>query len=81
VLRLVSAPAELPQLRAYQASPDEIAAALRGIAPRSLDAARADLVVIGRHGHPSGPGPGIGSIQHAVLDHAHGPVAVVPSGA
>jgi nucleotide-binding universal stress UspA family protein len=43
--------------------------------------ARADLVVIGRHGHPSGSGPGIGSIQHAVLDHAHGPVAVVPSGA
>jgi nucleotide-binding universal stress UspA family protein len=43
--------------------------------------ARADLVVIGRHGHPSGPGPGIGSIQHAVLDHAHGPVAIVPSGA
>ncbi|HYX57945.1 MAG TPA: universal stress protein [Streptosporangiaceae bacterium] len=42
--------------------------------------ARADLVVIGRHGHPVGPGPGIGSIQHAVLDHAHGPVAVVPSG-
>jgi nucleotide-binding universal stress UspA family protein len=42
--------------------------------------ARADLVVIGRHGHPSGPGPGIGSIQHAVLDHAHGPVAIVPSG-
>ena len=41
--------------------------------------ARADLVVMGRHGHPSGPGPGIGSIQHAVLDHAHGPVAVVPS--
>lgn len=42
--------------------------------------ARADLVVIGRHGHPSGLGPGIGSIQHAVLDHAHGPIAVVPSG-
>jgi nucleotide-binding universal stress UspA family protein len=42
--------------------------------------ARADLVVIGRHGHPAGPGPGIGSIQHAVLGHAHGPVAVVPSG-
>jgi len=42
--------------------------------------ARADLVVLGRHGHPVGPGPGIGSIQHAVLDHAHGPVAVVPSG-
>jgi nucleotide-binding universal stress UspA family protein len=35
--------------------------------------ARADMVVIGRHG------AGIGSIQHALLDHAHGPVAVVPS--
>ena len=42
--------------------------------------ARADLVVLGRHGHPAGAGPGIGSIQHAVLDHAHGPVAVVPAG-
>jgi nucleotide-binding universal stress UspA family protein len=42
--------------------------------------ARADLVVLGRHGHPARPGPGIGSIQYAVLDHAHGPVAVVPSG-
>ncbi len=42
--------------------------------------ARADLVVLGRHGHPAGTGPGIGSIQHAVLDHAHGPVAVVPTG-
>jgi nucleotide-binding universal stress UspA family protein len=42
--------------------------------------ARTDLVVLGRHGHPARPGPGIGSVQHAVLDHAHGPVAVVPSG-
>ena len=42
--------------------------------------ARADLVVLGKHGHPADAGPGIGSIQHAVLDHAHGPVAVVPSG-
>ena len=41
--------------------------------------ARADLVVLGRHGHPADAGPGIGSIQHAVLNHAHGPVAVVPS--
>jgi nucleotide-binding universal stress UspA family protein len=38
-LRIVSAPAELPRLRAYQASPGEIAAALRGIAARSRDAA------------------------------------------
>jgi nucleotide-binding universal stress UspA family protein len=42
--------------------------------------ARADLVVLGRHDHPEGAGPGIGSIQHAVLDHAHGPVAVIPQG-
>jgi nucleotide-binding universal stress UspA family protein len=55
---------------------------IRGHPARVLSSysARADLVVIGRHGHPAGPGPGIGSIQHAVLDHAHGPVAVVPSG-
>ena len=49
--------------------------------------ARADLVVLGRHsslGRPN-PGslgsvsPGVGSILHAVLDHAHSPVAVVPA--
>ena len=40
--------------------------------------ARADLVVIGRHAkHPALPGPG--SVRHAVLNHAHGPVVVVPS--
>lgn len=38
---------------------------------------RADLVVIGRHGE-SGPVPAIGSIQHALLNHARGPVAIVP---
>jgi nucleotide-binding universal stress UspA family protein len=37
--------------------------------------ARVDLVVIGRHDDP-----GIGSIQHALLGHARGPVAVVPTG-
>lgn len=37
--------------------------------------ARADLVVIGRHGSSA-----VGSVQHALLDHARGPVAVVPSG-
>jgi nucleotide-binding universal stress UspA family protein len=40
--------------------------------------ARADLVVIGRHGgHDTGPA--IGAVQHAVLNHAHGPVAVIPA--
>jgi len=37
-------------------------------------AARADLVVLGRHQE----GSAVGSITHAVLAHAHGPVAVVP---
>jgi nucleotide-binding universal stress UspA family protein len=37
--------------------------------------ARSDLVVIGRHGDS-----GIGSVQHTLLLHARGPVALVPSG-
>ena len=37
--------------------------------------ARADLVVIGRHPGLTGPG----SVRHAVLNHAHGPIAIVPS--
>lgn len=40
--------------------------------------ARSDLVIIGRHGTPGGPDGS--SIQHAVLGHAHGPVAIVPAG-
>jgi nucleotide-binding universal stress UspA family protein len=41
--------------------------------------ARADLVVLGRHA-PGGPqdAPGVGSVTHAVLSHAHGPVVSVP---
>ena len=37
--------------------------------------ARADLVVVGRHSGRQGPG----SVRHAVLSHAHGPVVIVPS--
>lgn len=40
--------------------------------------ARADLVVIGRHGGP-GSHRSIGGIQHALLNHARGPVAIVPA--
>ena len=40
--------------------------------------ARADLVVLGRQAtHPGRPGPG--SVRHALLSHAHGPVVIVPS--
>jgi nucleotide-binding universal stress UspA family protein len=39
--------------------------------------ARADLVVIGRH-DAAGSRPAIGGIQHALLNHAQGPVAIVP---
>jgi len=38
--------------------------------------ARADLVIVGRHGEPGRHGS---SIQHAVLGHARGPVAIVPA--
>jgi nucleotide-binding universal stress UspA family protein len=38
---------------------------------------RADLVVIGRRGR--GAGSAVGGIQHTLLSHAHGPVAIVPS--
>lgn len=41
--------------------------------------ARADLVVIGRHDSASEAGGR--PVQHAVLAHAHGPVAIVPSAA
>ena len=40
--------------------------------------ARADLMVIGRHATHSGP-QCPGSVRHAVLNRAHGPVAIIPS--
>ncbi len=40
--------------------------------------ARADLVVLGRAAGAPPEGRGVSSVTHAVLSHAHGPVAVVP---
>lgn len=40
--------------------------------------ARADLVVIGRHDAP-GSHPAIGGIEHALLNHGRGPIAIVPA--
>lgn len=40
--------------------------------------ARADLVIIGRHARHSAL-PELGAVRHAVLNHAHGPVATVPA--
>ncbi len=40
--------------------------------------ARADLVVLGRHGPGEPRALGVGSVTHAVLSHAHGPVVSVP---
>ena len=39
---------------------------------------RADLVIIGRH-DGAGSHPAIGGIEHALLNHARGPVAIVPA--
>jgi nucleotide-binding universal stress UspA family protein len=40
--------------------------------------AQSDLIVVGRH-DPNAPGPqGAGTVTHALLNHAHGPVATVP---
>jgi nucleotide-binding universal stress UspA family protein len=44
----------------------------------ALYAARADLVVIGRSARAD-TGPVIGAVQHSLLGHARGPVAVVPA--
>jgi nucleotide-binding universal stress UspA family protein len=41
--------------------------------------AGSDLVVLGRHRRTTSGPPGIGSVQHAVLSHARGPIAIIPS--
>lgn len=40
--------------------------------------ARADLVVVGRHDDRPGCHAAVGAVQHALLNHARGPVAIVP---
>jgi len=40
--------------------------------------ARADLVVLGRHGRSGLTLPGPARVVHAVMNHAHGPVVTVP---
>lgn len=61
--------------------PVEQAAVPGEAAGRLVTASRsAALVVVGRHHPTRNVGPlMIGSVAHAVLHHAHGPVAVVPT--
>jgi len=40
--------------------------------------ARADLVVLGRNGAEGSGHLGTGAVTHAVPNHAHSPVAIVP---
>jgi nucleotide-binding universal stress UspA family protein len=40
--------------------------------------ARADLIVLGRNTPDDSPHPGTNAVTHAVLNHAHGPVAIIP---
>ncbi|MCX5377077.1 universal stress protein [Streptomyces sp. NBC_00091] len=70
----------LAPLRArYPDVPVEQAAVPGDPAGRLVEASRsAALVVVGRH-HPRVRSLLIGSVAHAVLQHAHGPVAVVPA--
>ncbi|MBT2458964.1 universal stress protein [Streptomyces sp. ISL-86] len=63
----------------YPDVPVEQAAVPGDAAGRLVAASRsADLVVVGRH-HPRVRSLLIGSVAHAVLQHAHGPVAVIPT--
>ena len=84
-LRIVAAAALLPRLldewRAKYPDVPVSQEVVHGHPGRALVglSARGDLVVVGRHAKHPGL-PGAGSVRHAVLNHAHGPIAVVPSG-
>jgi nucleotide-binding universal stress UspA family protein len=83
-LRIISVSAMPSRMRPYSATPATVADTLRKMSARALAAALAraqevgaDLVAIGRHGGPHRAR--LGSIQHPLLSHAHGAIAVVPS--
>lgn len=44
----------------------------------AVSSARADLIVLGRATSDDSAHPGTNAVTHAVLHHAHGPVAIVP---
>ncbi len=44
----------------------------------SAASATAGLVVLGRHGSPEGYAPPLSSALHGLLEHAQGPVAIIP---
>ncbi|MCX5196388.1 universal stress protein [Streptomyces sp. NBC_00249] len=68
-----------PLRERYPDVPVEQAAVPGDAAGRLVTASRtAALVVVGRH-HPRRRALLIGSVAHALLQHAHGPVAVVPT--
>jgi hypothetical protein len=44
----------------------------------AASSARADLIVLGRSSGDDSSHPGADPVIHAVLNHAHGPLAIVP---